>query len=98
MAMNILRRWLIAVGVGGALAATAVMAIPPAGQAVAPRVGPPAPQITRGPWVNHEPPSIQQLPGRGGAPGFLALGLYNRQKLIPQVRDLAPKYRPGGPT
>ena len=74
MAMNILRRWLIAVGVGGALAATAVMAIPPAGQAVAPREGQPAPEITGGPWINSEPLSIEKLRGRVVAVEFWTFG------------------------
>jgi len=74
MAMNILRRWLIAVGVGGALAATAVMASPPAGQAVAPRVGQPAPEITGGPWINSEPLSIEKLRGRVVAVEFWTFG------------------------
>src|SRR5262249_61334565 len=52
MTMKTCRRWLVAVGVGGVLAVTAVMAIPPAGQAIATRVGQPAPEITGGPWIN----------------------------------------------
>jgi hypothetical protein len=62
------------VGVGGALAATAVMAIPPAGQAFAPRVGQPAPEITGGPWINSEPLSIEKLRGRVVAVEFWTFG------------------------
>jgi len=74
MAMNTFRRWLVAVGVGGALAATAVMAIPPAGQAVATRVGQPAPEITGGPWINSEPLSMEKLRGRVVAVEFWTFG------------------------
>jgi hypothetical protein len=74
MAMKTLRRWLVAVGVGGVLAATAVMAIPPAGQAVATRVGQPAPEITGGPWINSEPLSMEKLRGRVVAVEFWTFG------------------------
>src|SRR5262245_66545840 len=46
MAMNTFRRWLVAVGVGGALAAMAVMGITQAGKGVDSRGGAHAPAIT----------------------------------------------------
>ena len=74
MTMKTLRRWLVAVGVGGVLTVTAVMAIPPAGQAVATRVGQPAPEITGGPWINSEPLTMEKLRGRVVAVEFWTFG------------------------
>ncbi len=74
MAMKTLRRWFVAVGVGGVLAMTAMMAIPPAGQAVATRVGQAAPDITGGPWINSEPLSMEKLRGRVVAVEFWTFG------------------------
>jgi len=74
MTMKTFRRWLVAVGVGGVLAVTAVMAIPPAGQAIATRVGQPAPEITGGPWINSEPLTMENLRGRVVAVEFWTFG------------------------
>jgi hypothetical protein len=50
------------------------MAIPPAGQAVATRVGQPAPEITGGPWINSEPLTMEKLRGRVVAVEFWTFG------------------------
>ena len=69
--MNALRRWVVVVGVGSALA---ILALPPAGRALSLRVGQPAPEITGGPWINSEPLTLEKLRGRVVAVEFWTFG------------------------
>jgi hypothetical protein len=56
------------------VAALAVLAVPPGGQAVATRIGQPAPEITGGPWINSEPLTMEKLRGRVVAVEFWTFG------------------------
>jgi hypothetical protein len=58
----------------GLVAALAFLAMPSGPEAFTARIGPAAPEITGGPWINSEPLSMEKLRGRVVAVEFWTFG------------------------